>query len=581
MVKEKNKQTAGMTLSMGHVAPRQVRRKNIIQLLAALAIVAAFNLLGSVFFARFDLTSEKRYTLTRGTRQMLSELDDIVYFRIYLAGNLPPGFRRLANQTREMLDEFRAYSDNIQYEFINPSGAADARQVQEFHRQLMRQGLEPTQVQVRAGDATSQQVIFPGALVIYRGQEVPLSLLQDHLGLSPEAILNNSAQALEYNLVNVIRQLTLRQRPRIAFTEGQGEIPLPYVADITQSLQEFYEVERVALEGDYRDLMPFRTLIVAKPQRPFSEQNKFILDQFVMNGGSILWLTDPVHITMDSLQPPDFETLAMARSLNLEDLFFRYGVRKNTDLLMDLQAAPIPVTTGMIGTRPQISLLPWHYFPLLNPADQHPVVRNLNMIRSEFVSSIDTVGSERIRKSILLTTSPYTRVVATPAQVSLEILQQAVDERLFAGPARPVAVLLEGSFESVFRNRPNPGAILEPGLQRLEEGLPARMIMVADGDIIKNQVDRQGQPLPLGFDRFTNQTFGNKDFILNAVDYLTDDTGIMEARAREIRLRMLDRARVNRNRLEIQLVNTLIPVLLVVFFGVIRAMWRKRRYTRL
>lgn len=557
-----------------------VRRSNIIQLLAALVIVLALNLLGSVYFTRFDLTSEKRYTLTQGTREMLRNLDDIVYFRVYLDGNLPPGFRRLSNQTREMLDEFGAYSTNIQYEFINPGSTDSQQQVRETHEMLVRRGLQPTQVQIRAEDATSQQVIFPGALVVYRGKEVPVSLLQDHLGLSADAVLNNSAQALEYNLANVIRQLTIEKRPSVAFLQGNGELAPEYLEDIAMSLDNFYDVNLVSIDADYKNLLPYRTLIIAKPQRAFSEPDKFVLDQFIMHGGSVLWLIDPVMASMDSLQPPSYETLAMAKELNLDDMLFRYGVRLNADLLMDMQAAPIPVTTGMMGGSPQISLLPWHFFPLVNPDGNHPVVRNLNMIRTEFVSSIDTIGIPMVEKTVLLSSSPYTRVVATPAQISLEILQDRVEEQLYSGPGRAVAVLLEGSFESVFSNRSNPGATIEPHIQRLEQGLTGRMIVVSDGDIIKNQLGRDGQALPLGFDRFTNETFGNKDFILNAVNYLTDDTGIMEARSREIRLRMLDSTAVNRNRLGIQLLNTILPVLLVVLLGVSRIMWRKRKYSR-
>jgi ABC-2 type transport system permease protein len=559
--------------------PRDVRRKNIIQLVSAIAIIIALNLLGSVYFTRFDLTSEKRYTLTRGTRELLRNLDEPVYFKVYLHGNLPAGFRRLSNQTREMLEEFRAYSDNIQFEFINPSKATQSEAVQHTYRMLVESGLQPTQIQIRAEDATSQQVIFPGALVMSAGREVPVNLLQDHLGLPSEAILNNSAQALEYNLANVIRQLSVSIKPTIGFIQGQGELSPIYLSDVAESLEDFYNVNLLRIEGDYRNLLPYRTLIIAKPEREFSEPDKFVLDQFIMHGGSLLWLLDPVVASMDSLHAPDFESLAMARSLNLEDMLFRYGVRLNANLLMDLQAAPIPVTTGMMGGRPQISLLPWHFFPLVNPASDHPIVRNLNMIRTEFVSDIDTVGAPGIEKTILLSTSPYTRILNTPGQYGLDMLQQQFDQRTFNQPPQAVAVLLEGHFESVFRNRQNPGAVMEPYGQRLDQGLPAKMIVVADGDIIRSQIDREGMPLPLGYDRFSNQTFGNKDFILNAVNYLTDDSGIMEARAREVRMRLLDTSRISNRRLQIQLLNTLLPVAIVVILGIAGILWRKRKYS--
>jgi len=555
---------------------RDVRRQNIIQLLSGLAIIIALNALGSVWFARFDLTSEKRYTLTEGTRNMLRQLDDIVYFRVYLDGNFPAGFKRLRNQTREMLDEFRAYSDKVQYEFINPIQGSGREGLMDM---LIQKGLQPTQLQVRADDATSQQVIFPGALVSYRGKEVPLQLLQDQIGKPAEDVLNNSAQALEYNMASVIRQLTTTQKEKVGFLEGQGELANRHVADIATSLSDFYQVERVRIDHNLEEILNYRTLIVAKPLMPFSEPQKFIIDQFIMHGGSVLWLIDPVFASMDSLQPPAFETVGMAWPVNLDDMLFRYGVRLNPNLLMDLRAAPIPVTTGMIGDRPQISLLPWYFFPLAEPAGNHKIIKNLNLVRTEFVSSIDTVTAPDVEKTILLRTSPYTRVVATPAEIALRILQQQPDERQYAAGAQNVGVLLEGSFESVFRNRVVPGVTLPKGFRRRDQSLHTAMVVVADGDIIRNQFGQGGQPLPAGYDRFSGETFANRDFIMNAVNYLADDSGILEARAKDVRLRMLDRTRVNRSRTLIQVTNILIPVLLVVIFGSLRFIWRKRRFS--
>lgn len=555
---------------------RDVRRQNILQLLAGLAIILAINAIGSVKFARFDLTSEKRYTLSEGTRNMLRQLDDIVYFRVYLEGNFPAGFKRLRNQTREMLDEFRAYSDKIQYEFINPLQAPERDGLMDM---LVQKGLQPTQVQVRADDATSQQVIFPGALVSYLGREVPLQLLQDQIGQAAEDVLNKSAQALEYNMASVIRQLTTTQRQRIGFLEGHGELANRYVADIAASLNDFYQVERVRIADNLEEILKFKTLVVAKPQRPFTEDEKFIIDQYVMQGGSMLWLIDPVFADMDSLVAPEFASLGMPLPLNLDDMLFRYGVRLNGNLLMDLRAAPIPVTTGMIGDRPQISLLPWYFFPLLEPAGDHKIVKNLNLLRSEFVSSIDTVTAPGVEKTILLQTSPYTRVVATPAEIALRILQQQPDERQYSAGPQNVGVLLEGSFESVFRNRLAQGVTLPNGYQRRDQSQHTAMIVVADGDLVRNQFNQGGQPLPLGYDRFSGENFANRDFIMNAVNYLSDDSGILEARAKDVRLRMLDRSRVNRSRTLIQILNIMVPVLLIMVFGTLRYIWRKRRYS--
>lgn len=554
-------------------------RQNVISLLLSIVIIIALNMLGSRYFTRIDLTSEKRFTLTPATRNLLRNLDDYVYFRVYLEGDFPAGFRRLRNQTREMLDEFRAWSDFVQYEFINPTVKGDWEATEDNYQMLFSKGIQPTQVQVKAEDASSQQIIFPGALVSFRGREIPVQLLQDQMGMASENVLNNSAQALEYNLATAIHKLTIEQKPRVAFLEGNGELEFRFVADITFSLEEFYEVERLQIRGEVSALDGIQTLIVAQPRKPFSEADKFVIDQFVMRGGSVLWLVDPVYASMDSLQVAP-QTLGMAWPVNLDDMLFRYGVRLNPDLIMDLQAVPIPITTGFIGDRPQISLVPWFYFPFLRSASNHPIVKNLNAVRGEFVSTLDTVGAEQIRKTLLLQSSPYTRVVQTPARISFDILQRQVDETLFREGSKPVAVLLEGEFESVFRNRRPPIAGLPPQFTVRQTGEPAKMIVVSDGDIIRNSFGNQGQPLPLGFDRFLNETFGNGDFILNAVNYLTDDRGIMEARAREIRLRLLDRSRVNQSRLQLQLVNVALPVALVVLFGFVRFYLRRRKYAR-
>lgn len=556
-------------------ARRDVKRRNIQQLLLGLVIILAVNALGAVKFARFDLTSEKRYTLTEGTRNMLRDLDDLVFFRVYLEGDFPAGFKRLRNQTREMLDEFRAYSSNVQYEFINPSEAPEPDALMDM---LVQKGLQPTQLQVRETDATSQQVIFPGALVSYRGKEVPLKLLQDQVGKPAEDVLNNSGQALEYNLANTIRQLATEKKQKIAFLEGHGEQENQYIADIATSLNDFYQVERLPLDNNLEEILQFKTLIAAKPLTAFSEEEKYLLDQYIMQGGSMLWMVDPVFASMDSLVPPNFESIGMPWPLNLDDMLFRYGVRLNTDLLMDLRAAPIPVTTGMVGDRPQISLMPWYFFPLLDPVGDHKIVKNLNLVRSEFISSLDTVTAEGVEKTILLKTSPYTRVVPTPARVALDLLQEQPNEQEYAAGPRNVAVLLEGSFQSVFRNRMMPAVRFPEGFQARDESVHTAMIVVTDGDLARNQFGQGGQPLPLGYDRFSGETFANRDFIMNAVNYLADDSGILEARVKDVRLRMLDRTRVNRSKVFIQLTNLLLPVLLLTVFGILRFLWRKRRY---
>ncbi|MDR4988989.1 MAG: gliding motility-associated ABC transporter substrate-binding protein GldG [Bacteroidales bacterium] len=554
---------------------------SLLQLAYVLVIIIALNTLSSYKYFRLDLTDDKRYSLTPATKNMLSELEDVIWFRVYLDGDLPAEFRKLRNDTREMLDEFAARTDQIQYEFISPLRAAgdDRKALQEYYSMLSSKGLEAAQVQIQAGDGSAQRVIFPGALVSYRGREIPVNLLQERLGLSVVEVLHNSSLALEYNLASAMLQVTREEKERIAFVSGHGTYASRYLASATKALEAYYQVDRIRGLDNFEALKQYRTLIFAKPREPFSEQDKYLLDQFLMQGGSMLWLVDPVVADMDSLMGA-YETLGIARDINLDDFFFRYGVRLNPVLLQDLNAAPIPVTTGFVAGQPVINLLPWYFFPVITPLSDHEVVNNLNVIRTEFVSTIDTVEASGVQKTILLESSSHSRVVPVPVRISLDLLERPVSEHLFRGPPRAVAVLLEGTFESLYRNRIPPDVQLPDSFQRRDSSETAAMIVVADGDIIRNQFGSDGRPLPLGFDRYTGQQFGNMDFILNAVNYLTDDSGIISSRVKEIRLRLLDGQRLHNNLVVVQLANTLLPVLILLLFGSLRVLLRKRRYTR-
>ncbi|MEI8204648.1 MAG: gliding motility-associated ABC transporter substrate-binding protein GldG [Bacteroidota bacterium] len=572
---------------------RNTKRNNLVQLLMSFVIIILINVIGYFVFTRFDLTSEKRYTLSENTRNSLENLNDVVYFKVYLEGEFPSGFKRLHNETREMLEEFRAYSTNIQYEFINPSANPDKKEMNALYQQLVQKGLQPTNLQTKNKGGSSQQIIFPGAIVSYQGREVALPLLVTQLGLAAEAQLNNSIQALEYNLVSAIRKVTIKEKPKIAFIEGQGELKRIYLADITQSLSEYYDVERVTIDGKINSLTnhiadstenliknKYKAIIIAKPDSVFNEKDKFIIDQYVMHGGKILWMIDRTFASMDSLQG-SATTPAIPLDLNLDDMLFKYGVRVNANLVLDLNALPIPMVTGSIGNQPQQTFLPWYYFPILTPSSKHPIVNNLNAIKTEFVSTIDTLVAPGIRKTVLLTSSKYSRIVNTPTIVNLEILRQDPDERQYNMPFLPVAVLLEGSFESVFKNRLTPEVENAPEFGFKENSPATKMIVVGDGDIIKSQLHlSKGYPLPLGYDQYTKESFGNKDFILNCVNYLCDDSGLISTRARELKIRLLDKTRVEKEKLKWQLINTLVPIALIILFGVFQAILRRRKYAK-
>jgi ABC-2 type transport system permease protein len=576
---------------------RNTRLNNITQLLLGLAIIALLNVIGSFVFTRVDLTSEKRYSLSEATKEMLGSINDIVFFRVYLEGEFPAGFKRLARETREMLNEFRAYNPNIEYEFINPSESSDNKERTKIYAQLVEKGLSPTDLRVKTKDGTSTQLIFPGAIASFNGREMPVQLLSSQRSATPDEILNNSIQNLEFSLSDAIRKLVTNAKPKVAFIEGHGELGAKETADATVALSDYYVVERVTIGEKLNSLTErsqeenvnskirnkFEAIIIAKPQKPFSEKDKFIIDQFIMRGGKVLWLIDPVFASMDSLQV-EAETMGVSLDLNLGDMFFKYGFKLNNDLVLDLNAMMIPVKAGQMGNQPKFEYYPWFYFPILTPNSDNPIVKNLNASKTEFVSSIDFVNSSpEIDKTVLLASSKNARKVSVPALISLNFLGQKPDERLYNKPFIPVAALIEGKFESLFANRIPPEIQADKLIGFLNGSTETKMIVIADGDIIKNQFQLSNgnyYPLPLGYDQYTKQQFGNRELILNAMNYLTDDSGLISIRSREVKLRMLDRSKIDAERTYWQLLNTVIPVLLVIGFGLVQAVLRKRKYSR-
>ncbi len=572
---------------------KNIKRTNIIQLILGVIILILVNVISYYVFTRLDLTAEKRYSLSPATKKLVKGLNDEVFFKVYLEGDLPSGFRRLANETKEMLDEFRAYSDNIQYEFVNPSDNPNAKERNDAYRLLVERGLQPTDLRVNNKGQSSQLIIFPGVIVSYRGHEVPVQLLMTQLGQDPEKVLNNSVQALEYNLASAIQKLIQPIKPRIAIIEGQGELTPAETYDIQRALSEFYNVDRVTLNHKINSLSvrlkadslteklvnKYRAIIIAKPTKPFDEKDKFLIDQYVMRGGKVLWLIDPVFACLDSLKYG--ATMGIVNDVNLDDLLFNYGVRPNANLVMDLNALPIPLKSGQVGNQPQLDFFPWYYFPILTPLRNHPIVNGLNAIKTEFISSIDTVEVPGIQKTILLTSSPYSRTVNAPVYIDIDIVKEKPDERLYNKGPQPVAVLLEGNFISAFQFRIPPELANNKELDFQSKSVkPGKMIVVGDGDIIKNQFHiSKGYVLPLGFDQFTRQTFGNKDFILNSINYLCDESGLISVRSRELKLRLLDSTKTSKQRLFWQLLNTIAPILLILGFGIVKYRLRKRKFS--
>ncbi len=572
---------------------RNIRRSNITGLLLAVAIIVLVNIIAAFIFTRFDLTAEKRYSLSPATKTLLKKLDDVVFFKVYLAGDLPSGFQRLSNETREMLDEFRAYNKKIQYEFVNPSDNPNAKDRNDSYKLLVENGLQPTNLQVSKKGASSQIIIFPGAIVSYHGKQIPVQLLMAQLQEESNKVLNNSIQALEYNLASAIKNLTTPVKPRVAIIEGHGELTEMETYDLQNSLAEFYNVERVAIKHKISSLAvrlktdsthdalvnKYRAIIIAKPSTQFDERDKFLIDQFIMRGGKVLWLIDPVFASMDSIKVNS--TMGIPNDINLEDMLFNYGVRLNTNLVQDLTALKIPIKTGQIGDQPQFDFFTWYFFPVLMPSVKHPIVNGLNAIKTEFISTLDTVTAPGVKKTYLLETSPYSRTVTVPALIDLEIVKKKPNERAFNRGPFPVAVLLEGTFTSTFLHRLPPEVAGDPNLAYRPSSKPTKMIVISDGDVAKNQFHySKGYPLPLGYDQYTRQTFGNKDLVLNAINYLCDDSGLISVRSRELKLRMLDATRAANQRLFWQLLNILLPILLITGFGILKFQLRKRAFSR-
>ena len=557
---------------------RQLKKQSLIQLVLAFSILVFINVIATFVFTRFDLTSEKRFSLAPSSKEILKNLNDVIYVKIYLDGDLPPGFKRLRNSTKELLDEFRVFAKgNLEYQFIDPSAIADKQERNNTFQQLAQKGLQPTNLEERQKGGTSQKIIFPGAILNFRAEEIPLQLLKSRMGSAPEEMLNNSMEGLEYDFIKGIKVITSDVKARIGFLQGQGELNTKQLADAVRALRESYRVDTISINGRLDALKNFTTLIVAKPALAFNEKDKFILDQFIMKGGRVLWLVDAMQIDLDSLSETS-TNVAIAKELNLDDQLFKYGVRINYDLVMDLQAAPIPVVTGQIGNQPKTELFPWYFSPLINPSSLNPVVHNLNAVKLDFASTIDTVEADEVKKTILLTTSTYSKAMMAPARVSLNILKEEPDPKQFNKSNLPVAVLLEGKFKSNYKNRIPEALAAAPEIGYKESSNPTKMIVVADGDVIASYISKKGTIYPLGYDRFTRETYGNLNFVLNCIDYLCDDSGLMALRAKEFKLRLLDKTKTENS--GIPWFNTLAPILIIIFYGFIHLVIRKRKYER-
>lgn len=566
--------------------------RDIVQLLLSLVIVGVIAALSSVWFFRVDLTTEKRHTLSKDTKEFLQNLDETIFVKVYLKGDYPAMFTKLEQATREKLFEMRAYSGgNLEFEFINPSDVDDEKTRNENFQKLVDQGLSYTTLQIREKDGVSEKVIFPAAIVTHRGQSLPMQLLKSQERMPNAEMINNSINNLEYELMNVFYQLRAAQKPRVAFLQGHGELDELESGDLAKALEDFYTVEYVRIdsminaltkrvgETNYRENI-YDALVIAKPTQPINDKDKYIIDQFVMHGGKVLWLVDAMTASMDSLEGRDL-TMGLSLDLNIDDLLFKYGVRLNKNLLIDRSCAPIGIMTGPMGNQQQMELFPWYFKPLIISESNHPIVSNLDPIAMEFVSSIDTLKRKNVDKTILLTTSPYTRIFRSPVRISLNIVRINADFGNNNSPNQPVAVMLEGQFESAFKNRISPLLVNDEEFGFKEVSKPTSMLVVADGDVARNRVNRsRGQVYPLGFDRYAGRKlYGNREFLVNALNYMLGDASLISIRSRNVSLRQMDAERIVTERSLWQVLNIAMPVLLILALGAVQFVLRRKRYT--
>lgn len=575
-------------------AKGDVKRTHILQLVVGLVLIVFLNIVGYYVFTRLDLTAEKRYTLSPSTKKILKSVDDVVFIRCYLEGEIPADYKRLRNETREMINQFRSYNSNIEFEFMNPNDFKDKKEQAELYQRLFEKGFQPILKTSEQKDGQMRQYIFPYLEITYKGEKKIVSLISTK-GTGEESIINSSVQNLEYNIYTALRSLITTSKERIAIIRGHGEWDLPYMWDFISGINDFYAVDTVSLNeklnsvtdrvydsihpNDVKIKNKYKALIIAKPLSVFSYKDLYILDQFVMHGGKILWLVDPLLCSMDSLQASP-QTYAITNFTGVEDPLFRYGVRLNTNLVMDMQCAKVPIVTGVYGDNtPQFSYFPWNFFPIITPNSNSIITDKINPVKMEFASSIDTIQND-IVKTPLLVTSSNTRIMNTPAIISLEMLKQKQDPRLFNMSNLPVAMLLEGKFTSAFQHRLAPEMLENQAIAFKEKcDTTNSMIVVADGDIIRNDFSK-GQTLPLGYDRFTKEMYGNKEFLINCVNYLCGDKDMIPLRSREVVMRKLDQAKVDREKMNWQIVNVALPVIIVIVIGFVIGFFRKKKYVK-
>ncbi len=562
------------------------KRRSLLNYVLFLGVLLLLNIIGNYYYGRLDLTEEKRFTLTKATKKLLKSLDNDVTVEILLDGEFPAGFKRLQKATKEILQDFRSQSSYVHFYFNDPN-VGSVKEINETRKALAERGISPVRLMVKDKTGSSEKQIYPVAVVHYGTRALIVNLLENsNPSLNPEIALNNSISLLEYKLASAIQKLKLRSKPNIVFVQGHGELPPIAFQDLEKSLSVNANVAIANLDTMITLPQQIDVVLIAKPQVAFSEKEKFVLDQYIMNGGKVIWMIDKLVVSLDSLGrngkyvPYDYQ-------LNLDDQLFKYGTRIKPNMVLDLECARIPLRVGQVGNAPQLDLFGWYYWPTILPAGTHPIVKSLDRVWIRFGSTIDTIRTKTpIKKTILLASSKYSRTQFIPTEISFEILRYPPKPEKFNKGPQPMAVLLEGVFPSLYEDRVSQE--MQQGLDSLKikvksRSVSTKMIVISDGDLIRNEADyRSNTSLPLGVNRFekTGITYANKDFILNAVEYLLEDKGIISARSKDVKLRLLDTVKAEKEKTKWQLFNIVLPLVLLLIGGFLFNYLRKRRYAR-
>tara|TARA_B100000401_G_scaffold299611_1_gene205683 strand:+ start:23 stop:1738 length:1716 start_codon:yes stop_codon:yes gene_type:complete len=569
-------------------------KKNLNNLSINLILLILINLISTLLYFRIDLTEDKKYSISSTSKNIINEIDDVMYIKIYLEGDFPSGFKRLQNSTIDLLNQLKKHNQLIKYELINPN-IKNIEERNNLYKQLYEVGLNPTNLQTQNSGTKTEQIIFPGAIIYYKGKEICVNLLQSQFGTHHERVLNNSIENIEFEFINAFNNLINDYKPNIAFLTGNGQLNGSEILSIkyglnntSESLSKYYTINEFnikdwtvdsgktnfSIKDQQTKINRFDVLIIAKPTIPFNKLEKLLLDQYIMNGGKTLWLIDGVSMDMDSLKNNQAFSMALPKNLNIDDMLFKYGVRINHNLIMDIQCDKIPVITNFNVNQPSKSLFPWFYNPLIISKNNHPITKNIDAIKTSFISTIDTIRSSKVHKKIILKTSPYTKLVYSPHRVSLNILEEKGSiEKYNDGPLN-TGVILSGKFKSFFEN-----SVPLKNNKIKKESEETEMIFFSDGDIIKNDINSNNKPYEIGYNPFSKEIFqGNKQLIINSIHYLTGNKKLLDLRRNNFKIRLLDKKEISVNKIKWQILNIFFPLIMVLIFGLIFNLIRNKQF---